>query len=395
MPDRLARPKVTSPQRESGIASTPSHGDLSDLPKLSPSRRLRRTPFSRGVEAAGVKAYTIYNHMLLPTVFESIKADCAHLKSHVQVWDVSCERQIEVTGPDAGRLVQMITPRDVSKISNGQCMYIPVVNARGGMLNDPVLIRLAEDRYWISIASSDLLLWVDGIATALGLNVSVFEPDIHPLAVQGPKADELMARLFGPQVLDIRFFRARELTFESSSYVVARSGYSKQGGFEIYVNGGGGMALWQSLMGAGQDLHVRAGGPNLIERIEGGLLGFGNDMTADNNPYECGLEKFCQPQTVDCIGRDALLAIEKQGPQRKIRPIAIAGDKVPICDRLWPVTVGGALVGQVSSAIYAPAQQVNVAIGMIDKAHWQGGTSVVVHCQDGDRPATVNEEFWI
>jgi len=247
---------------------------------IAPSRRLRRTPFSDGVEAAGVKAYTIYNHMLLPTLFDTIEADCAHLKRAVQVWDVACERQVELRGPDAGRLMQMLTPRDLQLMQIGQCYYVPIVDETGGMLNDPVAVKLAEDRYWISIADSDLLLWVKGVAYGYRLEVLVDEPDVSPLAVQGPKADALMARVFGDAVTKLRFFRFGWFEFQGVAHVIARSGYSRQGGFEIYVAGAQhGMPIWNALMQAGADLEVRAGCPNLIERIEGGLLSYGNDMT--------------------------------------------------------------------------------------------------------------------
>ena len=239
---------------------------------LSLSRRLRETPFSEGVKAAGVKAYTVYNHMLLPTVFRSVEEDYRHLKEAVQVWDVSCERQVELRGPDAGRLMQMLTPRDLRPMLPGQCYYVPIVDETGGMLNDPVAVKLSEDRYWISIADSDLLYWVKGIVQGYRLDVLVDEPDVSPLAVQGPRADDLMAAVFGDSVRSIRFFRFDVYQFKGRDLVVARSGYSKQGGFEIYVEGSDiGMELWNALFEAGKSMDVHAGCPNLIERIEGGL----------------------------------------------------------------------------------------------------------------------------
>ena len=207
------------------------------MPAIALSRRLRRTPFSDGVEAAGVKGYTVYNHMLLPTVFRSVEEDYRHLKEAVQIWDVSCERQVELRGPDAARLMQMLTPRDLRGMLPGQCLYVPIVDETGGMLNDPVAVKLAEDRYWISIADSDLLYWVKGIAQGYRLDVLVDEPDVSPLAIQGPASDDLMAAVFGDAVRDIRFFRYGLFRFKGRDLVVARSGYSKQGGFEIYVEG--------------------------------------------------------------------------------------------------------------------------------------------------------------
>ncbi|MGB1035135.1 MAG: dimethylsulfoniopropionate demethylase, partial [Primorskyibacter sp.] len=174
---------------------------------LAPSRRVRRTPFTDGVEASGVKGYTVYNRMLLPTMFRTVEDDYRHLKEAVQIWDVSCERQIELRGPDAGRLMQMLTPRDLRGMLPGQCYYVPIVDETGGMLNDPVAVKLSEDRWWISIADSDLLYWVKGIAYGYRLDVLVGEPDVSPLGIQGPKADDLLASVFGDSVRDIRFFR--------------------------------------------------------------------------------------------------------------------------------------------------------------------------------------------
>ncbi len=363
---------------------------------IAPSRRIRRTPFTPGVEAAGVKGYTVYNHMLLPTVFESVEADYHHLKSAVQVWDVSVERQIELRGPDAARLMQMLTPRDLRGMLPGQCYYVPIVDETGGMLNDPVALKLSEDRWWISIADSDLLFWVKGLAYGYRLDVLVDEPDISPLAVQGPKAEELVARVFGDAVRAIRFFRFGWFDFQGVSMAVARSGYSKQGGFEIYVDGtANGMPLWNALFEAGRDLDVRAGCPNLIERIEGGLLSYGNDMTRENTPHECGLGRFCSTQTaIGCVGRDALLRVAKEGPTQQVRPVSIYGDILP-CDRAWPLMAKGKRVGQVTSAAKSPDFGTNVAIGMVRMTHWDDGTVLQVDTPDGPRDATVHEKFWI
>ncbi|MEM9912996.1 MAG: dimethylsulfoniopropionate demethylase [Pseudomonadota bacterium] len=363
---------------------------------LSPSRRLRRTPFSEGVEAAGVKAYTVYNHMLLPTVFRSVEEDYHHLKEAVQIWDVSVERQVELRGPDAGRLMQMLTPRDLRGMTAGQCYYVPIVDETGGMLNDPVAVKLSEERWWISIADSDLLYWVKGVANGWRLDVLVDEPDVSPLAVQGPRAEDLMARVFGEGIRDIRFFRFGIFEFQNRYLVVARSGYSKQGGFEIYVEGRDiAMPLWHALMEAGRDLDVHAGCPNLIERIESGLLSYGNDMTDDNTPHECGLGRFCNTQSaIGCIGRDALLRVAAEGPVQQIRAISIEGGPVPPCDRWWPLRAGDRVVGRISSAAWSPDFQTNVAIGMVRITHWDTGTELSVDVPGGARSAKVEAGFW-
>ncbi len=363
---------------------------------ITPSRRVRRTPFSDGVEAAGVSAYTVYNRMLLPTVFRSVVEDYRHLKTAVQVWDVACERQIELRGPDAAKLMQMLTPRDLRGMLPGQCYYVPIVDETGGMLNDPVALKLAEDRWWISIADSDLLLWVKGLAYGFRLDVLVDEPDVSPLAIQGPLSDDLAAAVFGDGVRDLRFFRFGWFDFGGVPMAVARSGYSRQGGFEIYVEGERhGMPLWNALMEAGRAMDVRAGCPNGIERVEGGLLSYGNDMTRENTPHECGLGRFCNTQTaIGCVGRDALLRVAREGPVRQVRPIEIGGDPLPPCDRAWPVTAGETRVGQVTSAANSPDFGGGVAIGMVRMTHWEPGTELTVHTPDGPRPAAVRAAFW-
>ncbi len=231
-------------------------------PLLSISRRTRRAPYSDRVTASGVKDHTVYNRMLLPAVFDPVEADYRHLKQHVQVWDASCQRQVQIWGHDAGRLTQMLTPRGFGNMTYGQCFYMPMVDETGGMLNDPVTVKLAEDRYRISIADGDLLFWIKGLSYGFHLEVAIDEPDVSPLAIQGPKADELVARVFGDALHDIRFFRYALPPFEGRDLVVARSGYSKQGGFEIYVEGADpAERLWDALFAAGEDLAVRAGCP--------------------------------------------------------------------------------------------------------------------------------------
>ena len=292
---------------------------------LSISRRLRKTHFTNKVIQSGVKAFTVYNHMLLPTIFESVEEDYHHLKKEVQVWDVSCERQVEIKGPDAKQLVQKIIPRDISLLTQSKCLYTPLVNSKGGMINDPVIIKLAEDRYWISIADSDALLWIDGIATGLKLNVTIFEPDISPLAIQGPKSKELLRRVFGADIEKLKFFEVGIFYFNGLPLITARSGFSKQSGYEIYVSGQDiADKLWDSLFEAGKDLNVRAGCPNLIERTEAGLLSYGNDMDLSNTPFECGLGKFL-PKLIpnNCIGAQKLNCKTTRSPNKTIKSLSI------------------------------------------------------------------------
>lgn len=360
------------------------------MPQLAISRRTRSTPFSDRVAASGVSAYTVYNRMLLPARFMTLEDDYHHLKSAVQIWDVACERQVEIAGPDAGRLVQLMTPRDLSRQKTGQCFYAPICDDAGRILNDPVVLKLAEDRYWVSIADSDILLYAKGLAIGMGLDLRVFEPDVSPLAVQGPLADILMERVFGAAIHRIGFFKFARLPFADLSLIVARSGYSGQGGFEIYLEGSAnGPALWDALMEAGADLDVRAGGPNLIERIETGLLSYGNDMTSAHSPYEAGLGRYCQPDAVDCVGRAALLAEAEAGPARQVRFLVIDGPPMnPLADAA-PLTRAGATCGAATSGTYAPDYGVNIAVAMVDRAHWDAGTLLDIHLGDGTRRAEV------
>ena len=362
---------------------------------LTPSIRIRRTPFSRRVEQAGVKAYSVYNHMLLPQVFESIEEDYSHLKRAVQLWDVAAERQVEVVGPDAFRLVQMTTPRDITSMADDQCFYVPMVDERGRMLNDPVAIKRSRNRYWLSLADTDMLYYCKGLAAGFGLDVEVFEPDVSPLAVQGPKADELIARVFGEEVVTTRFFRYQTVSVQGHEMVIARSGWSHQGGFEIYLDGSDyGEALWDLLFDAGRDLDVRAGCPNTIERIEAGLLSFGSDITIEHTPFEVGLGKYCDLATAtSCLGHKALL--ENQAPERQIRPLTIAGDALPPIDSRWSLTNSdGESVGYVSSATWSPDFAENIAIGMVDQTYWNAGTLLDAQTPTGVRSVLVREKYW-
>lgn len=357
------------------------------------SIRVRRTPFTDRVEAAGVKAYTVYNHMLLPSVFESVEADCAHLKRAVQVWDVAAERQVELHGPDAARLLQMATPRDLARMQDDQCYYVPLVDQRGYLLNDPVAIRLAQDRFWVSLADSDARFYFQGLAAGLGLDVRVFEPDVSPLAIQGPLADELAARVWGDAVRDLRFFRHMPVEVEGRTMVLARSGWSKQGGFELYLDGSEhGPAIWDRLMEAGADLDVRAGCPNGIERIESGLLSFGSDMTLDHTPYEAGLGKYVH-DVPGCLANAALKAMSE--PQRQVRAVAVDGGALPGIRAPWTLTdADGQFAGTLRAHAYSPEFGTVVATAMVERHAWDAGTRLTVDTPAGPRSARVQAGFW-
>jgi dimethylsulfoniopropionate demethylase len=355
---------------------------------LARSNRVRRTWWTDAVDAAGCTAYTVYNRMMLPAAFGGVDVDCAHLKRAVQVWDVACERQVVITGHDADALMQRLTPRDLSRLKPGRCAYVPICKSDGGMLNDPVAMRVAEDAWWISLADGELRLWVEGMAAAGGYFVRVFEAEVQPLAVQGPLADELAGRVFEEAVRDLPFFGWGRFPFEGVEMIVSRTGYSKQGGFEIYVEEERlAMPLWDALMAAGEDLDVRAGCPNLVERIEGGMLSYGNDVTDAETPFEVGLDKYVQ--RFDCIGGAAL---RRHVSTRRLMALEMEGP-VPLCDRRWPVLADGAPIGHVTSAADSIEFGCGVAIGMIGRDH-DPGEAVRVETQDGPRAGVLREKFW-
>ena len=364
--------------------------------KLNMSRRIRRTPYTSMVEKHGVSDFTVVNHMLLPKGFKnSVETDYWHLSKDVQIWDVSCQRQVQISGPDASKLVQKLTPRSIKKMETGKCFYIPILNEKAGMINDPVLLKLDDDMFWISIADSDILLWAKGFALGLDLNVNIEEPDVYPLAIQGPKSEELMTKVFGEDVKKIKFFNFRIMDFMGTKQVVARSGYSKQDGFEIYFKVHDshfdsiemGEKLWKIIWDAGQEFNISPGCPNLIDRIEGGLMSYGNDFTNENNPFECNLEKYCSPD-VDhhFIWKEALKSVQKNGIIQKIRGIIFDGEACSGIGQPLPVLSDkNKKIGQITSGIYSPRIKNNIGLSMILRDFWEVGENVTVQMLDGKK----------
>jgi len=359
---------------------------MNSVPSLSISRRIRRTPFTERIESLGVQGYSIVNHTLLPKAFDrSSEEDYWHLREHVQLWDVSCQRQVEIRGPDAGRLVQWMTPRDLRQAKIGQCLYISLIDHNAGMINDPILLKLAEDHFWLSIADSDVLLWAKGLSQGYGFDVMVDEPDVSPLAVQGPKAELLMEKVFGHSVRNIRFFQFNTVDFKGNSLHVSRSGYSRQDGFEIYLDKSSlGIDLWDTLWEAGQEFNVAAGYPNLVERVEGGLLSYGNEMTRANNPLECNLDQYCcLDGSLDYIGKKALQRIAEIGPTQRIRGVIFEGEPTPPCASPWPIIAGGKQVGYTTTVVWSLQLNGNLSLAMIDRDFWDSGQNVQIETPDG------------
>ena len=335
--------------------------------ELSLSKRIRKTPYFKFTKENSPKAYTVYNHMLLPTIYNSLEEDYYHLKSEVQIWDVSVERQIQISGKDSKKLIQIITPRDLSNISFGKCYYAPIVDEQCKVLNDPVIFLINENKIWISIADSDIIFYLKGIALGLKLEVEISELNIFPLAIQGPKSFLLLEKLFGEEIYEIPFFGTKIFNLKNYSFFVSRSGFSKQGGFEFYLENDERIDyIWNLLFEIGKEFNVKAGCPNLIERIEGGLLSYGNDMDFKNTPFECNFDKlFNLTNNSNCIGYNALKIEEVEGPSKRIRYIKIDGNPIKSFDAETKLFFNDKVIGKVTSAVYSPTFKSNVAIGMV------------------------------
>jgi glycine cleavage system aminomethyltransferase T len=360
------------------------------------SRRLRVTPFEARVREQGVKSYTVYNHMVLPVNFSNTQEEYMHLCEHVQLWDVSAERQVEVTGPDALELLELITPRHIAPCQVGQCVYAPLVDEDALLVNDPIVLRLAEDRFWISIADSDVLLWVKGIAWGRGLNVRVFEPDVSPLAVQGPKSDDLMAELVGESVRSLRFFRFMETRIAGTDVVLARSGWSGQGGFEIYLqNSEHGLALWDAVWEAGQKYGIRSGAPNGIERLESGLKSYGSDMTHEDSVLECAFERYLNlDKPVPYMAREAIERELAAGVKRRLCHVMVSDGPLPPLRGLWEIARGDQVVGHASSSAWSPKFEANLLFAMLSQEVSTPGTELTLQIDGNEYPALVKDDRW-
>ena len=344
---------------------------------IAKSRRVRSTPYTSRIENQGVTAYTVYNHMLLPAAFGSLEESCDHLKKNVQIWDVAAERQVEISGKDAAKLVQLMTCRDLSKSKVGRCYYCPLIDENGNLVNDPVILKLAEDRWWISIADSDVIFFAKGLASGNKFDVKIFEPIVDILAVQGPKSFDLMEKVFGEKMKELKFFGFDYFTFNGAKHLIARSGWSKQGGFEIYVeNTDSGLKLYDHLFEIGKEFNVRPGCPNLIERIESGLLSYGNDFDNNDNPFQCGFDKYIDLETnINFLGKDKLKKIKEKGIDRKLMGVQIDLTKILLTSSLNIKNNDGNIIGELRSACYSPHFKKVIGIAMIKEPYCKASSS--------------------
>ena len=363
-----------------------------DMNLVQRGARLRRSPFFDATQRWGAKAYTVYNHTLFPICFADLEAEYWHLIRHVTVWDVAVERQVEITGPDAFTFTNLLTPRDLGRCAVGQGKYVAITAEDGGIINDPVLLRLGENHFWLALADSDVLLWAKGVALNAGLRVELREPDVSPLQLQGPKAKDVVQTLFGDDVLKLRYYWFLETTLDDIPVVVTRTGWSGEIGYEIYLRDGSrGDALWERIMEAGRPHQIRPTGPSDIRRIEAGILNWGADMTLEDNLYHVGLEWLIdQDKATNFIGRDALRRVAQTGVTRKLIGIELDGPPLPFNATRWPVTDGGRTIGRVTSAVWSPRLENNIGYAMVPVSHTANGARFVVHVPlIGERGAVV------
>lgn len=330
---------------------------------------IRKSAYFDATIRAGVRCFSVYNHMFIPAHFGQPDAEYQRLIDGVVMWDVAAQRQVEISGPDAAKLVRYLTPRNLAGTKVGQGRYVPICDHDGRVLNDPVLLKLSDDRFWLSVADSDIHLWAAAIGRERGWDARVFEPDVSPLAVQGPKAVDVITSLFGDWVRDLRYFGFRETELDGIPLVLARSGWSKQGGYELYLTDSRhGTALWDRVEKAGAPFGIIPGAPNDIERVESGLVSYGSDMRLQvipANPYEMGLGGLIDlAGGHEFVGRAALAALAATPPARQRCGFWVEGNPASPGHQV-AVTQGDTVVGYLSELVYSPRLQRSIGIGLI------------------------------
>tara|TARA_Y100000768_G_scaffold208059_1_gene156708 strand:+ start:1577 stop:2725 length:1149 start_codon:yes stop_codon:yes gene_type:complete len=331
--------------------------------------QIRKSPYFDATVRWGATGFSVYNHMYIPRDFGNPEENFWNLVNDAILCDVAVERQVEITGPDAYQFVQLLTPRDLSKLSVGQCKYVLITNHEGGILNDPVLLRLAENHFWLSLADSDILLWAQGVAINSGLKVKIIEPDASPLQLQGPKSGEIMVELFGDHIRDLKYYWLRELELDGIPLVVSRTGWSSELGYEIYLRDGSrGVDLWEKIMTAGKPFNLKPGHTSSIRRIEGGMLSYHADADINTNPFELGMDRLVNLDSeINFIGKDALKKIKQNGVKRIQVGLELESEPLKGPNTtFWPVIHNGENIGKITSAVYSPRLKKNIALGIIN-----------------------------
>src|SRR6056300_443335 len=357
--------------------------------------QIRKSPYFEATVRWGAKGFSVYNHMYIPRDFGDPEQNFWNLVNDAILCDVAVERQVEITGPDAAKFVQMLTPRDLTKMSVGQCKYILITNADGGILNDPILLRLAENHFWISLADSDILFWAQGVAIHSGMDVHIREPDVSPLQLQGPKSGLIMQELLGESIMDLKYYWLREVELDGIPLIVSRTGWSSELGYEIYLRDSAfGDTLWERVMAAGMQHGLKPGHTSSIRRIEGGMLSYHADADIHTNPFELGFDRLVNlDMEPDFIGKTALLRIQAEGPKR--RQIGLVIDCDPIQGpntTFWPIKKDNKIIGKISSAVYSPRLKKNIALAMVDIDYSEIGNKYEVTADDKKFNCTIVEK---
>ena len=347
--------------------------------------QIRKSPFFDSTVKWGATGFSVYNHMYIPRDFGNPEKNFWNLIEKSILCDVAVERQVEITGPDAYKFIQLITPRDLSKLSIGQCKYVLIVNERGGIINDPVLLRLGENHFWLSLADSDVLLWSQGVAVNSKLKVNISEPDVSPLQLQGPTSKKIMIKLFGEDIKDLKYYWFRECKLDGIPLIVSRTGWSSEFGYEIFLRDGSkGNELYEKIMEAGKEHGLEPGHTSSIRRIEGGMLSYHADADINTNPFELGLDRLVYLDSkIDFIGKDSLKKIKKDGIKRK--QIGLELQCKPLTGpntKFWPISIDGRKIGKVTSAVYSPRLKKNIALAMVEIDHSEIGNIMIVDIDD-------------
>jgi len=364
--------------------------------EISIGPRVRKSPYFDATVRHGARTFTVYNHMYMPTVYTDPVTEYWRLVKEVTLWDVACQRQVEITGPDASKFVQFLTPRDLSTFAVDQCRYVLLTADDGGIINDAVLLRLAENHYWLSPGDGDVLLWAEGVATRAGMEVSISEPDVSPLQLQGPKAPQVASALFGDVAIEVGYFHMRQLDLDGIPLVLSRTGWSGELGYELYLRDGSrGDELWEKVMHAGKAQNITPTGPNMIRSIEGGLFSYFSDITRFDNPWTLGLGRLVDlDQEADFIGKKALKDIYDKGVNRRLVGVEIDGAPISGNDALWFVKRNDESVGYVSRCIYSPRLEKNIGFVNVQANCASVGTQLIIETPSGIAKAQVVEIPW-
>ena len=358
--------------------------------------RVRKSPYFEATRRYGAKAFTIYNHTYMPTLYTDPVTEYWSLVNDVTLWDVSCQRQIEVSGPDAFRFVQFLTPRDMSECDVGECQYMVITDQYGGIINDAVLLRVEEDRFWLSPGDGDVLLWAMGAAVNSGMDVKVIEADVAPLQLQGPKAPHVARDLFGDSVLQLRYYWSQETTLDGIPLLISRTGWSGELGYELYLRDSRyGEQLWERVMEAGKPYDIAPIAPSTIRSVEGALLSYASDITLADNPYVLGVKWLVNlDQPDDFIGREALEKIQAEGVKRRLVGVELDGPPLDPNAEFWTVSDASGEVGHITRCVHSPRLRKNIGFANVPVGLAEIGSLLTVSTADGERRATVRKSPW-